>query len=390
MSRDPRQRYASAREFAEALRAVQTELGISPDAARDRRGRVVSGIRAGRFRRHRPARTRAQPHRARRAAQDPPRRRGGRTRPRRGHRLLGARPPAANAAVGRGGGRPRRRGGRHCRRRSCCRGCSDAAPHGRPGSRRAPRPSPWSRASASCGRDWMRRRPRRSTPRSGRCRPARAAAMPASTPPSANSTPSAASAIPSQVAQTADGAYLFSDSFSQADQDRRGPAGGSGRRGAARLAVDARRHDGCRHRGRLRGLPNRLRCGLRRQAVVGRDDPARALPVRGREHRGLHRRRDRGRRARDAVQLLARRPLGAAVRHPRLRAALRDPLETDAIAAPAISAAGDAWAVVDTADGDVWLEGADAAISTPADGVRGRQPARPGRLGRVPRRRDEH
>jgi len=30
MSRDPRQRYASAREFAEALRAVQTELGISP------------------------------------------------------------------------------------------------------------------------------------------------------------------------------------------------------------------------------------------------------------------------------------------------------------------------------------------------------------------------
>jgi len=30
MSRDPRQRFASAREFAEALRAVQTELGISP------------------------------------------------------------------------------------------------------------------------------------------------------------------------------------------------------------------------------------------------------------------------------------------------------------------------------------------------------------------------
>jgi serine/threonine protein kinase len=30
MSRDPRQRYASAREFADALRSVQTELGISP------------------------------------------------------------------------------------------------------------------------------------------------------------------------------------------------------------------------------------------------------------------------------------------------------------------------------------------------------------------------
>ncbi len=30
MSRDPKQRYASAREFAEALRGVQAELGISP------------------------------------------------------------------------------------------------------------------------------------------------------------------------------------------------------------------------------------------------------------------------------------------------------------------------------------------------------------------------
>ena len=30
MSRDPARRFASAREFAEALRAVQAELGISP------------------------------------------------------------------------------------------------------------------------------------------------------------------------------------------------------------------------------------------------------------------------------------------------------------------------------------------------------------------------
>ncbi|HEX5728783.1 Ig-like domain-containing protein, partial [Microbacterium sp.] len=41
-----------------------------------------------------------------------------------------------------------------------------------------------------------------------------------------------------------------------------------------------------------------------------------------------------------------------------------DPLETDAIASPAITAAGDAWAVVDTSDGEVWLEGAAAAIPT--------------------------
>ena len=35
------------------------------------------------------------------------------------------------------------------------------------------------------------------------------------------------------------------------------------------------------------------------------------------------------------------------------------------IATPAITAAGDTWAVVDTDDGDVWLRGADASASAP-------------------------
>ncbi|SFR94265.1 hypothetical protein SAMN04487846_0931 [Microbacterium sp. cf046] len=46
----------------------------------------------------------------------------------------------------------------------------------------------------------------------------------------------------------------------------------------------------------------------------------------------------------------------------------RDVLDESDISAPSITAAGDAWAVVDGTDGDVWLKGADAAISTPTTG----------------------
>ncbi|MCC2033619.1 Ig-like domain-containing protein [Microbacterium allomyrinae] len=47
----------------------------------------------------------------------------------------------------------------------------------------------------------------------------------------------------------------------------------------------------------------------------------------------------------------------------------RDALDTQTIASPAITAAGDTWAVVDTEDGDVWLRGADAAASAPTTGT---------------------
>ncbi|WP_171013104.1 Ig-like domain-containing protein [Microbacterium sp. 2FI] len=47
----------------------------------------------------------------------------------------------------------------------------------------------------------------------------------------------------------------------------------------------------------------------------------------------------------------------------------RDPLLADGLAAPAITAAGDTWAVVDTEDGDVWLSGTDAAASAPTTGA---------------------
>ena len=46
----------------------------------------------------------------------------------------------------------------------------------------------------------------------------------------------------------------------------------------------------------------------------------------------------------------------------------RDELDGDGITVPAITAAGDAWVVVDTVDGDMWLQGADAAVTTPTTG----------------------
>ena len=66
----------------------------------------------------------------------------------------------------------------------------------------------------------------------------------------------------------------------------------------------------------------------------------------------------------------------------------RDPLDGRGTRAPAITAAGDTWAVVDTEDGDVWLRGADAAATGADDGHgRGRRAGRRRRR-RLPRRRD--
>ncbi|WP_204318843.1 Ig-like domain-containing protein [Microbacterium sp. B35-04] len=47
----------------------------------------------------------------------------------------------------------------------------------------------------------------------------------------------------------------------------------------------------------------------------------------------------------------------------------RDALDDDGLAVPAITAAGDTWAVVDTEDGDVWLRGQDAAARAPIAGT---------------------
>src|SRR6187431_1710158 len=46
----------------------------------------------------------------------------------------------------------------------------------------------------------------------------------------------------------------------------------------------------------------------------------------------------------------------------------RDPLVAEGLSSPVITAAGDQWAVVDTTDGDVWLRGERAAVTTDTTG----------------------
>ena len=196
---------------------------------------------------------------------------------------------------------------------------------------------------------------------------------------------------PDQVAQTADGAYLFSRQLQQGHQDRCGAAGRPRRRGAAQLAVDPCRHDGCRDRRRLRRLPHRLRRGLRRDAVLGRARPS-STP-------SPPTTRDAPQYTADAIAVDERgilfsysRADGSVLRYDiaRLRGAFgRDPLDGDGITAPAITAAGDAWAVVDTEDGDVWLAGSGCRGRDAHDRRRSSsaQPD-PDGDGRLPRRRD--
>ncbi|MET0813318.1 MAG: Ig-like domain-containing protein [Microbacterium sp.] len=46
----------------------------------------------------------------------------------------------------------------------------------------------------------------------------------------------------------------------------------------------------------------------------------------------------------------------------------RDAFAAEGLSTPVVTAAGDAWAVVDADDGEVWLQGADAAAATPTTG----------------------
>ena len=66
----------------------------------------------------------------------------------------------------------------------------------------------------------------------------------------------------------------------------------------------------------------------------------------------------------------------------------RDPLEAEGLASPAITAAGESWAVVDAEDGDIWLRGADAATTAATTGTRRRRERRTRTARRLPRGRD--
>ena len=156
--------------------------------------------------------------------------------------------------------------------------------------------------------------------------------------------------------------YLFSDSLSKVTRIDEALPDGSRRGGAARVGVDAGRHDRRRHRGRLRRLPHRLRRGVRRAPLGGSAGPARPVPLRATRTRPQY--------TADAIAVDDRgilfsysRADGSVLRYDiqaSARAQGRDPLDVDGLAPPPITAAGDVWAVVDADDGDVWLRGADA------------------------------
>ena len=174
---------------------------------------------------------------------------------------------------------------------------------------------------------------------------------------------------PSQVAQNADGAYLFSDSYSKltridaalpADLDeatlRASPSTPAGTTDVvtAEDYVAYRTDSGAVFVGRLSsGESTQL------DPFPSDDDDAPQYTS-------------------DAIALDERGMLfsyssadGSVLRYdiPASEVRARDPLAAEEITAPSLSAAGDAWAVIDGTDGDVWLRGADAAVSTPTTGA---------------------
>jgi len=174
---------------------------------------------------------------------------------------------------------------------------------------------------------------------------------------------------PSQVAQTADGVYLFSDSFTRlteidaalpADLDdltlRDSPKTPPGTTDVATAGdfVAYRTDSGAVFVGRLSsGGTIQLEPSPSEDESTA-DYTADAIAV---DERGML----------FSYSIADRSVLQYDIRASELLSV--DPLETDAIAAPAISAAGDTWAVVDTTDGEVWLEGAETAISTSVAGL---------------------
>jgi hypothetical protein len=173
---------------------------------------------------------------------------------------------------------------------------------------------------------------------------------------------------PSQVAQSDDGAYLFSDSYSKltridaalpADLDeetlRASPSTPAGTTEVvtAEDYVAYRTDSGAVYVGRLAsGEATQL------DPFPSDDDDAPQYSS-------------------DAIALDERGMLfsysradGSVLRYdiPASEVRARDPLAAEVITAPSLSAAGDTWALVDGSDGDVWLRGADAAVSTPTTG----------------------
>ena len=174
---------------------------------------------------------------------------------------------------------------------------------------------------------------------------------------------------PSQVAQSGEGAYLFSDSFSKltridaalpADLDeealRASPATPAGTLDVVTADdyVAYRTDSGAVFVGRLSSgdadqidpFPS-----------TDEDDPQYTADAIAVDERG--------------ILFSYSRADGSVLRYDMRTSEVRarDPLETDGITAAAVTAAGDRWAVVDTTDGETWIQGADAAVAAPPTGT---------------------
>ncbi|MCR2808812.1 MULTISPECIES: Ig-like domain-containing protein [unclassified Microbacterium] len=169
---------------------------------------------------------------------------------------------------------------------------------------------------------------------------------------------------PSQVTQTAEGAYLFSDSFSKltridsalpADLDedavRASPSTPPGTVDVA-IADDFVAYltdSGAVHVGRL-STGSATQVDLPAEGESGQQYTSDAIAI---DTRGVL----------FSYSLADGTVLEYDTVTGQVRA--RNALDPDGIASPAITAAGDAWVVVDTSDGEVWVDGADAAVPAP-------------------------
>jgi hypothetical protein len=174
---------------------------------------------------------------------------------------------------------------------------------------------------------------------------------------------------PSQVAQNADGAYLFSDSFSKltridaalpSDLDeealRASPSTPAGTTDVATAAdfVAYRTDSGAVFVGTLSGGDATQLDPFPSDDETAPQYAADAIALDARGVLFSYSAAD---------ESVLRYDIGAA------NVLSRDPLQAGALATPVITAAGDAWAVVDTTDGDLWLRDADAAVPTPTAGA---------------------
>ncbi|WP_169580724.1 MULTISPECIES: Ig-like domain-containing protein [Microbacterium] len=174
---------------------------------------------------------------------------------------------------------------------------------------------------------------------------------------------------PDQVVQTDDAAYIFSDSFSKVtridealptDLDEQALRASASTPAGTTDVVTA--GDFVAYRTEVGGVF---------AGLLSRGEPAQVDPFPSGDE-------DAPRYAADAIALDERgilfaysRDDGSVVRYDIRTGAVagRDALEADGLSTPAVTAAGDVWAVIDTDDGDVWLRGGEGARRATATGA---------------------